>query len=282
MSAVGHSSHLEVSPVSRSGVFFSGELAMKKAIAEFIGTFALVIIGCGTIVVGGMATGSTAINELAIALAFGLTIVAMAYGIGQISGCHVNPAVSFGVYSAGRMTLEEFLIYCIAQIAGAIAAALVLYVILSGKASGWNGALGQTTWSDYGAFSAFIFEVIGTFLFLVCILGVTQRGAPVELAGIAIGLTLAAIHLAGINISGSSLNPARSLGPALVGFAHNPEALKQIWLYIFAPLIGAGAAGYLFRSGVLAAETVIPIRGEGESDVPPAASAPRDSKPRRR
>jgi len=156
---------------------------MKKAIAEFIGTFALVIIGCGTIVVGGMATGSTAINELAIALAFGLTIVAMAYGIGQISGCHVNPAVSFGVYSAGRMTLEELLIYCVAQIAGAIAAALVLYVILSGKASGWNGALGQTTWSDYGAFSAFIFEVIGTFLFLVCILGVTQRGAPVELTG---------------------------------------------------------------------------------------------------
>ena len=170
---------------------------MKKAIAEFIGTFALVFIGCGTIVVGGMATGSTAINELAIALAFGLTIVAMAYGIGQISGCHVNPAVSFGVYSAGRMTLEELLIYCVAQIAGAIAAALVLYVILSGKASGWNGALGQTTWSEYGAFSAFIFEVVGTFLFLVCILGVTQRGATVEFAGIAIGLTLAAIHLVG-------------------------------------------------------------------------------------
>ena len=103
-----------------------------------------------------------------------------------------------------------------------------------------------------------------------------------ELAGIAIGLTLAAIHLVGINISGSSLNPARSLGPALMGFAHNPEALKQIWLYILAPLIGAGAAGYLFRSGVLAAEAVIPIRGKGGSDVPPAASAPRDNKPPRR
>ena len=123
--------------------------------------------------------------------------------------------------------------------------------------------------------------MVGTFLFLVCIIGVTQRGATVELAGIAIGLTLAAIHLVGINISGSSLNPARSLGPALVGFAHNPEALKQIWLYILAPLIGAGAAGYLFRSGVLTAETVIPIRGKGGSDVPPAASAPRDRKPRR-
>jgi aquaporin Z len=103
------------------------------------------------------------------------------------------------------------------------------------------------------------------------------------LAGVVIGLTLAAIHLVGINISGSSVNPARSLGPAIVGFARNPEALKQIWLYILAPLLGAGAAGYLFRAGVLSAETVIPVRGEGVSDVPPpAASAPRENRPRRR
>jgi aquaporin Z len=254
---------------------------MKKAIAEFIGTFALVFIGCGTIVVGAMATGPTAITELTIALAFGLTIIAMAYGIGQISGCHVNPAVSFGVFVAGRMTLEELLTYWVAQVAGAIAAALVLYLILSGKVSGWNGGLGQTTWSEYNAASAFLFEALGTFLFLVCILGVTQPGAPVALAGIAIGLALAAIHLAGINISGSSVNPARSLGPALIGYGHNPEALKQIWLYILAPLIGAGAAGYLFRSGFLAAETVIPIRGEVVSDVPPGTSAPREVRRRR-
>src|SRR5919109_3933427 len=143
----------------------------------------------------------------------------MAYGIGQISGCHINPAVSFGVFAAGRMALEELLVYWAAQVAGAILAALVLYLILSGKASGWNGALGQTTWGEYNVFSAFLFELIGTFLFLICILGATQRGAPVEFAGIAIGLTLAAIHLAGINISGSSVNPARSLGPALVGVA---------------------------------------------------------------
>src|SRR5262245_37315150 len=140
---------------------------MKKAIAEFIGTFALVFIGCGTIVVGGMATGATAINELAIALAFGLSIVAMAYGIGQISGCHINPAVSFGVFAAGRMTVEELLTYWVAQVAGAVVAALVLYLLLSGKASGWNGALGQTTWGEYSALSAFIFELVGTFLFLV-------------------------------------------------------------------------------------------------------------------
>ena len=141
--------------------------------------------------------------------------------------------------------------------------------------------MGQTTWGEYSVVSAFLFELIGTFLFLICILGVTQRGAPVELAGIAIGLALAAIHLAGINISGSSVNPARSLGPALVGVSHNPEALKQIWLYVLAPLLGAGGAGYLFRSGVLTADTVIPARGEAVSDVPPAASAPR-AKSRRR
>ena len=164
---------------------------MKKVIAEFIGTFALVLIGCGTVVVGGMATGSTAITELAIALAFGLSIVAMAYVIGQISGCHVNPAVRSG-FAAGQMTFEELVTSWVAQVAGAIVAALVLYLILSGKASGWNGALGQTTFGEYNAVSAFVFASIGTFLFLVCILGVTQRGAGVELAGIAIGLTLAA------------------------------------------------------------------------------------------
>jgi aquaporin Z len=248
---------------------------MKKAIAEFIGTFALVFIGCGTVVVGSMATGPTAITELAIAFAFGLSIVAMAYGIGQISGCHVNPAVSFGVWTAGRMTTTDLIQYAIAQVLGAIVAAAVLYLILSGKSSGWTGALGQTTWGEYSTLSAFLFEAIGTFLFLVCILGVTQSGAPVQLAGLAIGLTLVAIHLIGINISGSSVNPARSFGPALVGVGTNPEALKQIWLYILAPLLGAGAAGYLFKSGVLAGDDVIPARGGGKSDVPPAASAPR-------
>jgi len=249
---------------------------MKKPIAEFVGTFALVLIGCATIVAGSMATGATAINETSIALAFGLSIVAMAYGIGQISGCHVNPAVSFGVYCAGRMTWEEMLTYWAAQFLGAIAAALVLYLILSGKSSGWNGGLGQTTWSEYSTLSALIFEVVGTFLFLVVILGVTQRGAPVELAGIAIGLTLTAIHLAGINISGSSVNPARSLGPALVGVGANPEAMKQIWLYFLAPLVGAGVAGYLFRPReIFSASTVIPSRGKPGSTVPAGASAPR-------
>jgi aquaporin Z len=257
-----------------------GEHVMKKAVAEFIGTFALVFVGVGAAVVAGMGSGPTSIDILGIATAFGLTLIAMAYGIGQISGCHINPAVSFGVWSAGRMTTADLINYVIAQVLGAIVAAAVLYVILSGKASGWNGGLGQNGWGpgylgEYNTTSAFLYEVIGTFLFLVCILGVTQRGAPVGIAGLAIGLTLLALHLPGINITGTSLNPARSLGPAIIGYGTNPKALAQVWLFIVAPLIGAGIAGYLFKSGLLSADDVIPERGTGVSDVPPAASAPR-------
>jgi aquaporin Z len=262
---------------------FNGEDIMKKAIAEFIGTFALVLFGCGAAVIGGMGTGATSIDILGIATAFGLAIVAMAYGIGQVSGCHINPAVSFGVLVAGRMSMSDFITYVIAQVLGAIAGALVLYLILSGKASGWSGSLGQNGWGpgylgEYNTTAAFIYEVAATFLFLVCILGVTQRGAPVELAGIAIGLTLIAVHLLGINVTGTSVNPARSLGPALVGYAKNPHALEQVWLFIVAPLIGAGVAGYLFKARILSGEDVIPVRGGAKSDVAPAASAPRKKK----
>jgi len=256
---------------------------MKKAIAEFIGTFALVLFGCGTAVIAGMGSGATSVDILGIAMAFGLAIVAMAYGIGQVSGCHINPAVSFGVLVAGRMTVSDFVTYVIAQVLGTIAGAVVLYLILSGKASGWNGGLGQNGWGsgylgEYNTTAAFTYEVVATFLFLVCILGVTQRGAPVELAGIAIGLTLVAIHLLGINITGTSVNPARSIGPAIVGYAKNPHAVEQLWLFIVAPLIGAGIAGYLFKSRILAGEDVIPERGVGKSNVAPAASAPRKKK----
>ena len=227
---------------------------MNKPLAEFIGTFALVFFGCGAAVIGGMGAGATAINLLGIAFAFGLAIVAMAYGIGPVSGCHVNPAVSFGAFIAGRMSMSDLISYVIAQALGAIAGAAILYLILSGKASGWSGGLGQNGWGagylgEYNALSAFVFEVVGTFLFLVCILGVTQEGAPSQFAGLAIGLTLVAIHIVGINVTGVSVNPARSLGPALIGLGSNPTALAQLWMFIVAPLIGAGAAGALFRSG---------------------------------
>ena len=151
--------------------------------------------GCGAAVVGGMGSGPTAVNLLGIASAFGFAIVAMAYGIGPISGCHVNPAVSFGVYVAGRMSVADMVSYWIAQVLGAIVAAVVLYLILSGKAQGWTGWLGQNGWGagylgEYNVVSAFVFEVVATFLFLVCILGVTHPFAPTGFAGLAIGLTL--------------------------------------------------------------------------------------------
>ena len=232
---------------------------MKKMVAEFIGTFKLVLFGCGAAVIAGMGKGATSIDVLGIAFAFGLAIVAMAYGIGPVSGCHVNPAVSFGVFLAGRMDAGEMLRYWIAQVLGALAGALILHLILSGKASGWGGGLGQNGWGagylgEYNLVSAFLFEVVATFLFLVCILGVTQKGAPAHLAGLAIGLTLTVIHIVGINVTGVSVNPARSIGPAIVGWASTPGAVGQLWLFIVAPMIGAGVAGILFKSGLLSAE----------------------------
>lgn len=229
---------------------------MKKAIAEFIGTFTLVLFGCGAAVIAGPAVGATTVGVLGIAFAFGLAIVAMAYGIGAVSGCHVNPAVSLGVLIAGRMSVGDFVQYVIAQCLGAIAGAAVLYLIMSGKASGWDGGLGQNGWGagylgEYNTVSALIFEVVATFIFLIAILGVTRSGTPVHIAGfagLAIGLTLVLIHIVGINVTGVSVNPARSLGPALfVG----GQALAQLWLFIVAPLAGAAAAGLVYRSGLL-------------------------------
>jgi aquaporin Z len=256
---------------------------MKKGLAEFIGTFALVFFGCGAAVIGGMgadvaagAANITMINLLGIATAFGLAIVAMAYGIGPVSGCHVNPAVSFGVFVAGRMSIVDLIIYWIAQFLGAIAGAAVLYVILSGKSKGWDvGGLGQNGWGpgylgDYNMVSAFVFEAVATFLFLVCILGVTQAGAPSQFAGLAIGMTLIAIHVVGINITGVSVNPARSFGPALVGMAVKPQYVAQLWLFILAPLLGAGVAGALFGTGALAMK-------KDEERTPVARAAPENA-----
>jgi len=207
-----------------------------------------------------MATGPTGIDLLGISAAFGRTIVAMAYGIGPVSGCRVNPAVSFGVYVAGRMSIAEMLYYLMAQVLGAILGALVLHIILSGKAQGWTGGLGQNGWGagylgEYNLVPAFVFEAVATFLFLVAILGSTHRGLSENLrgfAGLAIGLTLVAIHIAGINVTGLSVNPARSIGPALIFIASNARAVGQLWLFILAPLAAAGAAGIRFKIGALA------------------------------
>ena len=223
---------------------------MKKPLAEFIGTFTLVLFGCGAAVLAGGDIGLTGIS-----FAFGLALIGMAYGIGPVSGCHINPAVTLGAVAAGRMTIPQAIPYMIAQVAGAIAGAAVLLMIASGKAdySLAENGLGQNGWGagylgEYNMTAAFIFEVVATFLFVVVILGATGSGAPAAIAGLAIGLALVVIHLVGINVTGVSVNPARSIGPALFAGA---TALSQLWLFIVAPIIGAVAAGILFRSGLL-------------------------------
>lgn len=226
---------------------------MKKALAEFIGTFTLVLFGCGAAVLAGGDIGLTGIS-----FAFGLALIAMAYGIGHVSGCHINPAVTLGVVASGRMRIADAVPYMIAQVAGAIAGALVLMLIASGQADysvAANG-LGQNGWGagylgEYTMSSAFIFEVVATFLFVLMILGVTGPGGAGALAGLAIGFTLVVIHLVGINVTGVSVNPARSVGPALfVG----GTALAQLWLFIAAPIIGGVLAGVLVRSGLLSSD----------------------------
>lgn len=217
---------------------------MKVFIAELIGTLTLVLFGCGAAVLAGGDVG-----QLGIAFAFGLSIVAMAYGIGPISGCHINPAVSFGAFVAGRLSLKEMGLYWAAQFIGAMIAAGILYLIASGRPGydiainglGQNG-FGPGYLGEYGLMAAFIFEVVATFIFLVVILGSTSKGAPAGFAGISIGMTLVMIHIVGIQVTGVSVNPARSFGPALfVG----GQALSQLWLFFVAPLIGAGLAGFL-------------------------------------
>ena len=227
---------------------------MKQAIAEFIGTMTLVLFGCGAAVIAGGDIGLTGIS-----FAFGLALIGMAYGIGSVSGCHINPAVTIGAVIAGRLDLSKASTYVFAQIAGAIVGAGLLFVIASGKGGGFDVAtsgLGQNGWGpgylhEYNMTSAFVFELVATFLFVVVILGSTGVGAPGAVAGIAIGLTLVVIHLVGINVTGVSVNPARSIGPALFVGGH---AIGQLWLFILAPVLGAVAAGLLFKTGLLDAQ----------------------------
>ncbi len=225
----------------------------KKLIAEALGTLILVLFGCGSAVIAGGDIGLTGIS-----LAFGLAIVAAAYGLGAISGAHLNPAVSFGMVTSGRMSMGEFAGYAIAQIVGAILGAGVLYMIASGKAdySAAVNGLGQNGYGagylgEYSLQAALVFEGVMTFIFVTVILGATGKGAPGAMAGLAIGLTLAAIHLVGINVTGVSVNPARSIGPALfVG----GTAISQLWVFIVAPLVGGAVAGLVYKAGLTRAD----------------------------
>jgi aquaporin Z len=219
---------------------------MKKFIAEFIGTFTLVLFGCGTAVIAGGEVGF-----LGIAFAFGFALTAMAYGIGPISGCHINPAVSIGVFVAGRMKFGEMILYIISQFLGGIAAIGVLIALTKGQ----TAELGQNVYDKGDLIPAIVFEFVATFLFLVVILGSTYERestkSSTQLAGIAIGIALVVIHIFGIPITGVSVNPARSLGPAI--FAQG-RALSQLWLFLIVPSVAGLLAGILFRTKILEAD----------------------------
>ncbi len=227
---------------------------MKKYFAELVGTFILVLFGCGTAVVAGDKVGI-----LGIAFAFGLALVGAAYGIGPISGCHINPAVSLGVYVAGRMSVKDMLGYWVGQFLGGALAAWVLAAIVGGVAGGYNIAtsgLGQDGWGPgyqggYNLTSAILFEFVATLIFVIVILGATQEKAPTGFAGLVIGITLVAIHIFGIHITGVSVNPARSLGPALLV---GGQALSQVWLFLLVPTVAGAVAGILFRTKALEAD----------------------------
>ena len=216
---------------------------MRKYIAEFLGTLVLVLFGCGVAVVSGG-------NLVATALAFGLAIVACAYVIGPISGCHVNPAVSFAMALNKKLSWKDFGLYCAAQVLGAIAGAFILWLILKSIASpgaaiplGTNG-FGKASAHGITVWGALLTEVVLTYVFIYTILGVTGDESKSNIAGLVIGLTLAFVHLLGINLTGTSVNPARSFGPALLKCG---DAIKQVWLFIVAPFAGSALAAVTYK-----------------------------------
>jgi aquaporin Z len=242
----------------------------KRAIAEFIGTFWLVLGGCGSAVLaaaytaGGADIGTSGVFPLGIglagvSLAFGLTVLTMAYAVGHISGGHFNPAVSFGLWAGKRFPGGELLPYIVAQVLGAIVAAGFLYLVASGKTGGLdisganalatNGFGAENSPGGYNLLACLLTEVVMTFIFLMIILGATDSRAPKGFAPIAIGLGLTLIHLISIPVTNTSVNPARSTGPALiVGLAGNLTPFTQVWLFWVAPIVGAVLAGFVYNT----------------------------------
>ncbi len=244
----------------------------KRLVAEMFGTFWLVLGGCGSAVLSA-AFPNVGIGLLGVSFAFGLTVLTMAYAIGHISGCHLNPAVTVGLASAGRFPAKEILPYIVAQVVGAVVGAGVLYVIASGQAGfttdgGFaSNGLGDHSPGHYSAVSCFVAEVVLTFAFLVIILGATSKKAPAHFAPIAIGLGLTLIHLIGIPVTNLSVNPARSTGPAVfVG----GWAIAQLAFFWAAPLVGGALAGFFGRY-LFADEDAVDIGAR--DDVPPGGSA---------
>ncbi len=230
-----------------------GDKSTRKYIAECIGTMILVILGCGVAMFIGRAAGdtSTAARIVGISFAFGLSIIATAYVIGNISGCHINPAVSFAMLVTGKLSLKDFIGYIISQFAGAIIGALILMLIAaSAGISVADIGLGQNGFgAGYGvginAGGALLVEIVLTFVFVFTILGVTSDPEKNRIAGVVIGFTLVLVHLLGINLTGTSVNPARSFGPAL--FA-GLTAISQVWVFIIGPMIGSAIAALTFKA----------------------------------
>lgn len=227
----------------------------SKFVAELIGTFGLVLFGCGAAAVAGATTlgGLSGLGLLGIALAFGLSVVVFAYAIGGISGCHINPAVTIGVLIAGKISAKEAVVYILAQLIGVLLGAFILQQILGGQLAGFTPgewAYGSNGWgknyqNEYGTTAAFLTEAVLTFIFLFVILATTSKVGNSTMAGLAIGLTLVLIHLVAIPITGTSVNPARSFGPAILA---GGQALSQLWLFIAAPIVGAIIAAMVWRS----------------------------------
>lgn len=221
---------------------------MKKLVAEFIGTLWLVLGGCGSAVLAA-AYPELGIGFVGVAIAFGLTVVTMAYAIGHISGCHLNPAVSIGLWIGGRFDKKELLPYITAQILGGIAGAGILYIIATGKAGFEIGGFaangyGEHSPGGYSMLAALVTEIVMTFMFLIIILGATHSKAAKGFAGLAIGLGLTLIHLISIPVTNTSVNPARSISQAL--FVQG-WAIEQLWLFIVAPIVGAILAGFVYK-----------------------------------
>lgn len=224
---------------------------MKKLIAEFIGTAVLVTLGCGT----AMLVGCNAVNGggyILTALAFGLVIVGMAYCVGNISGCHINPAVSLGVLLSGGMTAKEFIGYVVAQCLGAFAGAGLLAAIFGlGDVTDMTGGFGSNGLAGVGgnAVAGLLVEIVLTFIFVMTILGVTSKKAGHgSFGGLIIGLTLTLVHILGIGLTGTSVNPARSIGPAIVAaITGNSDPLSSLWVFIVGPLVGAVLAAIVYK-----------------------------------
>lgn len=220
---------------------------MRKYLAEMIGTMVLVLMGCGSAVFAGNAadTVGAGVGTLGVALAFGLSVVAMAYTIGSISGCHINPAITLGVWMSGRMSSKDASMYMVFQVIGAVIGSFILALLVSTGGYGEVTATGANSFDSGETVQAFLAEAVFTFIFVLVVLGATDpKGGAGNLAGLAIGLTLVLIHIVCIPITGTSVNPARSIGPALI---EGGQALEQLWLFIVAPLVGAACSALVWK-----------------------------------